>query len=219
MRSKQLFLGFCLVSGFFGANAQNIDPTLTAAIIGANVIESDHYNSIKEKQDAIQLAQTTTIAIVEQVNEIQNKIYSGLMQVSSALKNAYQIKEALECLNDIISYQADMLEEGKNNPLALALAVKVEEEIVTRSIAYYAEIQDIVLKANTKDLLMDAGERSRLLYKILLDLKVLRGLSAYAYNKVHLAVMQGVINSINPFRGYVDIDKQIVDDLLRTWKH
>ena len=66
---------------------------------------------------------------------------------------------------------------------------------------------------------MDAGERETLLYKIQLDLNTLRGLAAYAYYKVHLAVMQGIINSFNPFRGYVDVDGKIVTDLLANWKH
>jgi hypothetical protein len=66
---------------------------------------------------------------------------------------------------------------------------------------------------------MDAGERSTLLYKIQLDLNTLRALAAYSYYKVHLAVMQGIINSFNPFKGYVDIDGKIVKDLLANWKH
>lgn len=200
-------------------DGQNIDPALTGAIIGAGVAENDRYNEIKSNQDAIQRAQTATILMVGKVNDIQTKIYDGLMQVSSVLKDAYHIKESLQCLNDILSYQKDMLAEAKQNPLALVFALKIQDEMVTKAVSYYGNIQSFVLKSNTKDLLMDAGERGKLLYQILLDLQTLRALAAYSYYKVHLAVMQGVINSINPFRGYVDIDRKIVDDLLANWKH
>jgi len=201
------------------AKGQNIDPFLVGAIIAANATENAKYNNIKDNQTAIQKVQEATIIVVDQVNQIQNKIYKGLMQVSSVLKNAYQIKECLQALNDILSYESDMLAEAGQNPLALAFALKIQNEMAAKAIAYYANISTIVLKANTKDLLMDAGERSTLLYKIQLDLNTLRAMAAYSYYKVHLAVMQGIINSFNPFKGYVDIDGKIVKDLLNNWKH
>lgn len=198
---------------------QNIDPFLEGAIITANATENSNYKHIKDNQIAIQRAQEATILVVDKVNQIQSKLYHGLMQVSSILKNAYQIKESLQALKDILSYEADMLAEAKQNPLALAFALKIQNEMVDKAVSYYADIQAVVLKANTKDLLMSAGERENLLYKIQLNLNTLRAMAAYSYYKVHLAVMQGIINSFNPFKGYVDIDGKIVKDLLANWKH
>ena len=210
-----IFFGMSLIN----ASGQNIDPFLEGSIITANATENASYNKIKDNQTAIQRAQEATIVVVDQVNQIQNKIYKGLMQVSSVLKNAYQIKECLQALNDILSYESDMLSEAQQNPLALAFALKIQNEMATKATAYYANISAFVLKANTKDLLMDAGERSTLLYKIQLELNTLRAMAAYSYYKVHLAVMQGIINSFNSFKGYVDIDGKIVKDLLANWKH
>lgn len=216
---------FCIVFLVLSAvsiikvSGQNIDPFLEGAILTANATENANYNKIKDNQTAIQRAQEATIVVVDQVNQIQNKIYKGLMQVSSVLKNAYQVKECLQALNDILSYESDMLSEARQNPLALAFALKIQNEMANKATAYYTNISAFVLKANTKDLLMDAGERSTLLYKIQLDLNTLRALAAYSYYKVHLAVMQGIINSFNPFKGYVDIDGKIVKDLLANWKH
>jgi len=214
-----LITAVILIGTRFITSAQNIDPLLAGAIIVANASENSNYSHIKDNQTSIQRAQLATIIVVDQVNQIQNKIYKGLMQVSSVLKNAFQIKECLGALNDILSYQGDMLLEGEQNPLALGFALKIESEMVDKSLAYYADISAVVLKAGTQDLLMDAGERETLLYKIELDLNALRGMAAYAYYKVHLAVMQGIINSFNPFKGYVDVDGKIVKDLLANWKH
>lgn len=218
---KKVLVTLSVLTGatFMQANCQNIDPFLEGAIITANATENANYNNIKDNQTAIQRAQEATIVVVDQVNQIQNKIYKGLMQVSSVLKNAYQVKECLQALNDILSYQSDMLSEAKQNPLALAFALKIQNEMANKATAYYASISAFILKSNTKDLLMEAGERSTLLYKILVDLNTLRAMAAYSYYKVHLAVLQGIINNFNPFKGYVDIDKKIVKDLLANWKH
>ncbi len=219
MRLKLLLLMLSASISFEKTYCQNIDPFLAGAIIAANATENSNYNNIKDNQTAIQRAQEATIVVVDQVNQIQNKIYKGLMQVSSVLKNAYQIKECLQALNDILSYEGDMLAEAQKNPLALAFALKIQNEMVSKAVSYYADIETVILKANTKELLMTAGERETLLYKVQLDLNTLRALAAYSYYKVHLAVMQGIINSFNPFKGYVDIDGKIVKDLLANWKH
>jgi hypothetical protein len=218
MRLKLLLL-FLAVIGFSKTYCQNIDPFLEGAIIVSSATENTNYNNIKDNQTAIQRAQEATIVVVDQVNQIQNKIYNGLMQVSSVLKNANQIKECLQALNDILSYEGDMLTEAQKNPLALAFALRIQNEMVSKAVSYYADIETVILKANTKELLMTAGERETLLYKVQLDLNTLRALAAYSYYKVHLAVMQGIINSFNPFKGYVDIDGKIVKDLLANWKH
>jgi len=219
MKSLLIAIVILMGTGLGRISGQNIDPFLEGAIIVSSASENSNYSDIKSNQTAIQQAQAATIVVVNRVNQIQNKIYKGLMQVSSVLKNAFQIKECLQALNDILSYEGDMLAEGKQNPLALAFALKIQSEMVNKSIAYYGDITAVVLKANTTDLLMDAGERETLLYKIQIDLNTLRGLAAYSYYKVHLAVMQGIINSFNPFSGYVDVDGKIVKDLLANWKH
>ena len=217
--SLKLLLLFIGVVSFSKTYCQNIDPFLEGAIIVSSATENTNYNNIKDNQTAIQRAQEATIIVVDQVNQIQNKIYNGLMQISYVLKNAYQIKECLQALNDILSYEGDMLAEAQKNPLALAFAIKIQNEMVSKAVSYYADIETVILKANTKELLMTAGERETLLYKVQLDLNTLRALAAYSYYKVHLAVMQGIINSFNPFKGYVDIDGKIVKDLLANWKH
>src|ERR1039458_8896803 len=150
-----LITALILTGTRFITSAQNIDPLLAGAIIVANASENSNYSHIKDNQTAIQRAQLATIVVVDQVNQIQNKIYKGLMQVSSVLKNAFQIKECLGALNDILSYQGDMLSEGKQNPLALGCELKIESEIVDKSAAYYADISAVILKAVAKDMLID----------------------------------------------------------------
>ena len=142
---KRLLITFLVLIGtdFIEAFGQNIDPFLEGAIIVANTTENTNYNNIKDNQTAIQRAQEATIVVVDQVNQIQNKIYKGLMQVSSVLKNAFQIKDCLEALNDILSYEGDMLAEAKQNPLAIAFALKIQTEMVNKAVAYYADISTV----------------------------------------------------------------------------
>ena len=123
---KRFLIFFLILTGtsFIKAVGQNIDPFLEGAIITANATENADYNNIKDNQTAIQKAQEATIIVVDQVNQIQNKIYQGLMQVSSVLKNAYQIKECLQALNDILSYESDMLAEATTKSISPCFCIK-----------------------------------------------------------------------------------------------
>ena len=123
---KRFLIFFLILTGtsFIKARGQNIDPFLEGAIITANATENADYNNIKDNQTAIQKAQEATIIVVDQVNQIQNKIYKGLMQVSSLLKNAYQIKECLQALNDIFSYESDMLAEATTKSISPCFCIK-----------------------------------------------------------------------------------------------
>jgi hypothetical protein len=205
-------------AGGLCAPTLTVDPVLTAAVGVSQDMENSSMNDMKNKQNAIQIAQTATIAAVAEVNAIQNKIYTGLMQVNDVIKNAYQIKEAATIVSDIYEYESDMLNEAAQNPLALAFAYKSQSELVQSAITESADIAGIITKASSS-MLMDAGERDILLYKILLDLNKIKALAAYSYYQVKLAVMEGILRAMNPCQGYVNLDGNIVKSILATWKH
>lgn len=217
---KQVICLFTLLIFNTGIHAQVLttDPALVAAIGVASAAENSSYNSIIAKQNNIEALQATTVGLIKNINDIQGKIYNGLQYVSSTATAVYQVYECGTTLKDILDYEAKMLEEAAQNPLALGFAVKVQAEMYTRAAGYFAEIQAFILKQGDKKLLMDAGERQALLYQVLLDLSVLRGLAMYSYSLVHQVVLQGVIKSLNPFNGFINTDAQIAKEILGKWK-
>jgi hypothetical protein len=221
MKKKPILI--CLASSFIfcaglRAQALNIDPTMTTAIAVASGVETSGLSDMKANQSAIIAAQTATTGLVGQINNLQQKTLDGLTYVSTAVKNAYQLVRCYKVLQSIYDYQAKMLNECGKDPLAIILAYKAEEEMVTKAISIYGQISTMILKEDT-DYLMDSGDRSRLMYNVLTDLEVVNGFSAAAYYKVHWAVIQGVVNSLNPFNHYINSDANIVKDILNTWKY
>ncbi len=140
------------------------------------------------------------------------------MYVSSTVKNVYQVYECYKVLKSIYENESNMLAEAQKNPIALAFALKMQEELITRAIGYYGQIQELILKEGDKNLLMDAGERARLMNSLLQDLSVVNGFAYASYFKVRLVVKQGIISSLNPFAGMVNQDSKIIKDILGKWK-
>ncbi len=211
-----------LIGGFFctGACSQVLttDPALTAAHIANGTVENSSMKAIKDKQTSIESLQTTTAATVSFINEWQQKTYNGLLYVSSTVKSAYQVYQCYRILQTILQYESDMMAVSKSNPVALAFALKFQVEMVTRASDSYAQIAELILRENDSKLLMDAGERVRLLNQVMLDLQVIEALSASSFFRVKWAVSQGIINTLNPFRGIINQDGNIVKGIMSSWK-
>jgi hypothetical protein len=66
---------------------------------------------------------------------------------------------------------------------------------------------------------MDAGERARLLGRIVIELTILRGVAYGMHRSMYWAKQRGILNSLNPYRGFINIDKRIADDIIRNAKY
>lgn len=219
MRKAALLSTLCYLSSL-GASSQEIvfDPWLSAGLTVNGTREDNSLKAIKEKQTTIQNLQAATVSTVNFINDWQKKTYNGLMYVSGSVKNIYQVYECARILKNIYDCQSKMISEAQKNPLALSFASKTQTEMITRAISLYGQIQQLVLKEGDKNLLMDAGERTKLMNGLLAQLNVINAYAYSSYLKVRLVVRQGLINSINPFGTYVNRDAQIVKDVLGKWK-
>lgn len=217
---RKAVIAFAIMICCYKASAQEIvfDPSLSGGLAVNGAAENNSMNSIKEKQKAIQALQSSTVATVNFINDWQKKTYEGLMYVSSSVKNVYQIYECGKLLSKIYENESNMISLAQKNPVSLAFATKAQTEMITRAIGFYGQLQQLILKEGDKNLLMDAGERTKLMNELLRDLGVINAYAYSSYLRVRLVVTQGVINSINPFANIVNKDAQIVKDVLGKWK-
>ncbi|WP_462254680.1 hypothetical protein [Ferruginibacter sp.] len=221
---QKLIIVLIVVSGlscsaFLQAQILTVDPVLTGVTIASSALENSSYSTIKSKQTAIEALQASTLVFTSTINKIQTKLYNGLLYVSSTVHNAYQIYDCYTLLKSIYENESKMIAEAQQNPLALIFAVKFQNEMVVKAIAYYRQIAAFILKENDEKLLMDAGERTLLLTTILEDLRAIEAYAVSSYYRVHWAVQDGIIKTLNPFGNFVNKDAQIVQDILRNWKH
>jgi phosphopantetheine adenylyltransferase len=91
--------------------------------------------------------------------------------------------------------------------------------MVVKAMQYYQEIHAFILKQDDERILMDAGERTTLLNKILTDLRAIKALAATSCYRVRWAVKNGIINTLNPFSSFVNRDARIVQDILKKWQY
>lgn len=202
------------------ANSQTItyDPFLFGAVLSSDHGARKSWDKVHRAQKAITAAQTATTTVVNKLKQIQNKIYKGLTTVNSAVKDGYSVYYIGILIKDIGKWEAKMIKEAAGHPIAAAWAAKYQKHLIEKSTACISDISTFILKAKDDKLLMRAGERAQLLWNIKQELQVMKALAVTSYYAIHWVVMQGLINAVNPFDGYVNIDKKLMQDVLHTWK-
>jgi len=206
--------GLCTES----ASAQiYVDPTTAAATAAhAGVMNS----GLSKTSDNLTLVQRAQLAVTGQlgiVNDLQSTIYRGLSEVSEVMRSLLSTKDIYEISQDIVIDVNKAVNIASTDPVLLLFAEGGAREFKTRSINLAAEVSSFVLK-DGRDALMDSGERAKLLNKIVVELTILRGVAYGMYRTMYWAKQRGILNSLNPYAGYINIDKRIADDIIRNSK-
>lgn len=219
MKTPLLLMGvLCLIAATANAQTLYIDPAVSAAQVAHAAIINSQLNTTKDKLTLVEQGQLAVTGQLGIVNDMQSKIYKGLSQVSSILTNLADVQE----ISRITIGMTDDLNKGlavaAKNPVLLVFAQEQANYFYTRAAKLALEVSQFALKGGG-DNLMDSGERAKLINKVLTEMLILRSLTYGMYRAMYYAQMRGILRSLNPFQGYVNIDQQIMDDILNKRKY
>jgi hypothetical protein len=191
-----------------------IDPAVSGATAAHAGIMNTQLNATKEKLTLIERGQLAVTGQLAIVNSMQDKIYKGLSQVSSVLSNLSDVKEIARITIGMTDDLNKGMEIARKNPVYLVFAEEQARFFKERATKLALEVSTFVLKGGA-DNLMDSGERSKLINNVLTEMLILRSLTYGMYRAMYYAQMRGLMRSLNPFQGYINMDMQIVDDIIR----
>jgi hypothetical protein len=194
-----------------------VDPTTAAAMSVHSGIINNQLNSTNNKLTLIQSGQLAVTSQLTVVNSLQRDIYKGLSEVSSIMTNLLAIKDIVEISGDIVTDVNKAANLAKSDPVLLLFAQQGATEFKTRATALAAEVSAFILKGGQNNL-MDSGERAKLLNRIVNELSIVRGVAYGMYRTMYYAKMRGILKSLNPYAGFINIDRQIGDNIIENSK-
>ncbi len=196
------------------AQSLYVDPAVSAATAAHSGIINSQLNATKDKLTLIERGQLAVTGQLAIVNSIQDKIYKGLSEVSSVLTNLSDVKEIARITIGMTDDLNRGMEIARKNPVYLVFAEQQAQFFKERATKLALEVSTFALKGGGNNL-MDSGERSKLLNNVLTEMLILRSITYGMYRAMYYAQMRGLMRSLNPFQGYVNMDMQIVDDIIR----
>jgi len=215
---KRLFLSLILLGLFFPqqGSAQIYVDVLTApqmTAIHAPGIRSE-LKKTNNELSAIKRGQLFLQTQLGLANDLQQKVLTGLQQVSSTLRNALTIRQIYETSADIIGEMQEVVEIAADNPQFSIFAYRSANIFRQRALELYAEVARILTEDEIN--LLDAGERQQLLLRVYRDIRLLYG-AAYSINfSMKTAIRTGFWRSLNPFKIWVNQDSRIMRDIIRN---
>ncbi|MEB0249080.1 hypothetical protein QN344_02980 [Mucilaginibacter sp. 5B2] len=194
-----------------------IDPLTSGAIAVNSSVINGQLNTTNNNLSAIQRGQLAVTGQLIIVNDLQNKIYTGLSQVAAIINNLTSVKEIASCGTDIVKDVGQAVSIARSNPALLLFAEEGAREFQTRAVTLSAEVSAFVLKGGNN--LMDAGERGKLLNHIQSEMQILRGIAYGMGRAMYWAKMRGIWASLNPWAEWRNTDIQIANDVLNNAKY
>lgn len=195
-----------------------VDPTTAGAMAAHSGIINGQLNRTNDNLTLIQRGQLAVTGQLVIVNDLQQQIYRGLSEVSAAVRSLLAIQDIADISMDIVSDVNKAILIAQSNPVLLLFAEGGAREFKRRGTALAAEVSSFVLQGGINNL-MDSGERAKLLNRIRTELMILRGVAYGMHRTMFWAKQRGILNSLNPYAGYINIDVRIANDIIRNAKY
>lgn len=193
------------------------DPAVAAATATHAGVINGQLRDVNENLTLIERGQLAITGKLTLINTLQDNIYKGLTEVSAAMYSLLSVKDIADVSLDILENLDKTLQMAKANPILLLFAEQSAQDFKTRASMLAAEVSSFVLKGG-KDNLLDSGERAKLLNLIRTNLNIIRGITFGMHRSMFWAQQRGILNSLNPYRGFINIDRNIADDIIRNSK-
>lgn len=217
MKRLLLITGLCLAGCPVIAQIY-VDPTTAGAMAAHSGVINGQLNKTNDNLTLIQRGQLAVTGQLVIVNDLQQQIYRGLSEVSGAVRSLLAIQDIAEISVDIVNDVNKAVSLAQSSPALLLFAEGGAREFRRRGTALATEVSSFVLQGGVNNL-MDSGERAKLLNRIRTELMILRGVAYGMQRTMYWAKQRGILNSLNPYAGYINIDVQIANDIIRNAKY
>ena len=217
MKVKLFNLILLLLPCIGSAQKIYMDPVTAGAMAGYAVTLKGGHERVEKEQDKLQKAQTFISAQVTLVKKVQDKVYKGLSEVSGSIQNAIQVKNIGEEIKQCAEYSKNISQLVERHPQYAIFGAKATQRCYEQTLKIANEMSNILADGETN--LATAGDRYRVLDNIEQQVRMLKIYLISVQLALENAEYAGFWKSINPFQGYIDTDKDIIQNIMQKFKH
>lgn len=224
MRSRKIFICFMFFASVAfapGLHAQFVTWAFhtdlpftqlenTAFKCGWNYTYANKLKEIKENREK-------TLAYLTFVEEVQRKIYNTLSNVDGAVKDGKTMWALSKKVPEILKNLEKSVELAAGKPYLLTITGDMYNVFYQRCVNLTTYLQEVILKSGDK-ILIDPVRRHKLVYDVYSEINVLYQLSKSILDQYRLKILQDAVDKVIPVSTFYNVDKMIVQDILRKIK-
>jgi len=217
---KKLILLFALCFALSASKAQQ--STLDIAGIHQLISQSQDENKLQVKAENQQAANTANEeANLTLLAKLKN-MYRTLQQRYNSLGTAINIAQigvyATPMVEQIVSYQKQIISLTEKNPVLVVLGLQTEIEFAEKAKSLAGYVAGLTLSIGDVNQ-MKASDRKMLFDYVISELSTIQELSGNLVETLQTSSLNSILRSINPFQDFVDKDKTVAEDIIFNAKY
>ncbi len=168
------------------------DVACMETLIENHKAQYNAFKEMKKNEGKIAAIQAEVSRKITQIEYYKAKVYKSLKDVKMILKTGKDIIYAKDIIKDIVKYQSTMIQESKDNPELTLVAVETEAELIkrTRDLIFYIYNVAVV---GTDFNLLNNKQRMDLIYHVISELRIMRGIAYSICVQLKSAKRSGVL--------------------------
>lgn len=206
------------LSGLASAQQLVIHPDLLAQQARNTAVKQGWLGLYGNRLEDIRTDRSATLASLATVERIQEQVYRTLTQVQQGLRDGRTVWYLSKRIPRVFALMQEAVRLAAQKPYLLPMVVKESNLCYRRLLNLSGYLQQTLLQADERTLI-DPATRGELVTKIYEEVRVTEALAENIVRTLNMSKLQDAVQSVVPYRDYLQMDKAIIDGILRQWKY
>ena len=171
----------------------------------------------KNNQALVTANEAANTTLLEKLKNSYRTLQHRYNVIGIAISSAEVGIEAVPLVNSIIADQSAIVDLASDNPQLIFIAYRTEIEFVEKSQSLVGYIIGLSLSLGDVNQ-MKQSDRKLLFDYIIQELNAISNLSRQTLQSIRYSLLMGRMRSMNPFQGYINKDKDMVNQIITNAK-
>ena len=212
-----IFSFVCFVSVAF-AQQSTLDIVGIHQLVDESTAENKLQVSARNKQAAATANEQANLTLLEKLKNTYRTMQQRYNTLGTAITVADVGLYADPMVNQILSYQAQIVALAEKNPALIAIGYQSEIQFADDAKDLLGYVAGLILSYGDVNQ-MKASDRKILFDYVITQLSVLQELSGNMVNMMQYSSLASLLRAANPFQNFIDADVSISKSIIQNAKY
>ena len=172
----------------------------------------------RNNQATVNANEQANLTLLGKLKNMYRTLQNRYNTLGTAINVANIGIEATPMVEQIISYQGQIVKLVEKNPAVAVLGVQSEIEFVEKAEGLLGYVAGLTLSIGDVNQ-MKASDRKLLFDYVIQQLSQIQELSGNLVNTLSYSNLSSLLRALNPFQNFVDMDKNMAEDIIQNAKY
>jgi hypothetical protein len=200
------------------AQQSTIDIVGMHQLIDQSKDEHTQQVNARNNQATVNANEQANLTLLGKLKNMYRALQNRYNTLGTAINVANIGIEATPMVEQIISYQGQIVKLVEKNPAVAVLGVQSEIEFVEKAEGLLGYVAGLTLSIGDVNQ-MKASDRKLLFDYVIQQLSQIQELSGNLVNTLSYSNLSSLLRALNPFQNFVDMDKNMAEDIIQNAKY